>query len=76
MDNHVRDKDNRPSQSDRGAADCPGLRARPSATFGVQHMPLAFWWSLLNKKHQRTSKTIDLMSYFVPKVRTQIDASH
>jgi hypothetical protein len=24
----------------------------------------------------KTSETIDLMSYFVPKVRTQLDASH
>jgi hypothetical protein len=24
----------------------------------------------------KTSETIDLMSYFVPKIRTQLDASH
>jgi hypothetical protein len=39
-------------------------------------MPPAFWWSLANQKHQRTSETIDLMSYFVLEVRTQLDASH
>jgi hypothetical protein len=36
----------------------------------------AFWWSLANQKHQCTSETIDLMSYFVPEVRTKLDASN
>jgi hypothetical protein len=76
MDNHAQDKDNRSSQSDRGGADRPSPRARSSATFGVQHMPPAFWWSLANQKHQCTSETIDLMSYFVREVKTQLDASH
>jgi hypothetical protein len=44
-----------------------------STTFGVQHMPCLL---VANQKHHRTSKTIDLMSYFVPEVRTQLDASH
>ena len=75
MDDHTRDKDNRPSQSDRGGADRPGPRVGPSFTFDVQHMPLLFG-SLANQKHEHTSETIDLMSYFVPEVRTKLDASH
>jgi hypothetical protein len=59
-----------------GHTDCPGPWAGPSATFGAQHMPPTFWWSLVNQKHQRTLETIDLMSYFVPEVRSQLDASH
>jgi hypothetical protein len=66
MDNHGRDKDNHSSQSDRGGMDLPGLRAKPSTTFGVQHMPLPFGGALANQKRKRTSETIDLLSYFVP----------
>jgi hypothetical protein len=54
-----------------GHAYCSGPRAGPSATFVAQHMPPSFWWSLANQKHQHTSETIDLMSYFVPEVRTR-----
>jgi hypothetical protein len=68
MDNHAQDKDNRLSQSDRGGADRP-----PLLVFNT--CPCLFW-SLANQNHQRTSETIDLMSYFVPEVKTQLDASH
>jgi hypothetical protein len=76
MDKHARDKDNHMSQSNLRGVDYPGPRAKSSATFGVQHIPSDFWWSLVNQKHQRTSETIDLMSHFVPEVRAQLDASH
>jgi hypothetical protein len=60
-----------------GHADCPGPRAGPSAHFSVQHMPPCLLVELGEPKAPaKTSKTIDLMSYFVPEVRTQLDASH
>jgi hypothetical protein len=54
-----------------GHADCPGPRARPSATFGAQHMPPYLLVELGEPKAPvKTLETIDLMSYFVPEVRT------
>jgi hypothetical protein len=60
-----------------GHADYPGSRARLSAHFGAQHMPLCLLVELGEPKAlAKTSKTIDFMSYFVLEVRTQLDASH
>jgi hypothetical protein len=59
-----------------GHADCPGPRAGPAAHFGVQHMPLPLVELGEPKVPAKTLETIDLMSYFVPEVRTQLDASH
>jgi hypothetical protein len=58
------------------AADRPGPRARPFATFGAQHMPRLLVELGEPKALVKTSETIELMSYFVPEVRTQLDASH
>jgi hypothetical protein len=50
-------------------SDCP-------ITFGVQHMPLPFGGASQNKRTSTLRETKDLMSYFVSKVRSQLDASH
>jgi hypothetical protein len=44
MDNHTRDKDNHPSQSDRGGTDRLDPRAESFAGFGVQYMPFGGAW--------------------------------
>jgi hypothetical protein len=60
-----------------GHADCPGPRAGPSAHFGAQHMPTCLLVELGEPKAlAKTLETIDFMSYFVPEVRTQLDASY